>query len=313
MNTKILEYFIAAAEEQNISRAAERCYISQPALSQHIQQLEKQLGVPLFTRTGRHVELTDYGKVYLNNAHAILRVEQQTLEKISALRDAKQSCLRIISTERTKSILNNSILPQLREQYPHTAVSLLTGTSDIALSYLLQDMADAGIFDITASLPPELDSTVLIHQEYAIAVPPDHPLASRPSVSLDECQDEPFILGSPQSELGDSQQQVLNSFRFVPQVLYHVDKIRTVAHMVSNSAGISLLPAGLLEESQFNYRSVPLNPPWKFETVFAYPRSAPLSSCGQELLRLLQDFYGRPAPNNNHLRTEEDMNYEKKL
>ena len=71
MNTKILEYFIAAAEEQNISRAAERCYISQPALSQHIQQLEKQLGVPLFTRTGRHGELTDYGKVYLNNAHAI--------------------------------------------------------------------------------------------------------------------------------------------------------------------------------------------------------------------------------------------------
>ena len=149
MNTKILEYFIAAAEEQNISRAAERCYISQPALSQHIQQLEKQLGVPLFTRTGRHVELTDYGKVYLNNAHAILRVEQQTLKKISALRDAKQSCLRIISTERTKSILNNSILPQLREQYPYTAVSLLTGTSDIALSYLLQDMAAVSYTHLT--------------------------------------------------------------------------------------------------------------------------------------------------------------------
>ena len=105
MNTKVLEYFIAAAEEQNISRAAERCFISQPALSQHIKELEKQLGVPLFTRTGHSVALTDFGRVYLNNALAILRTEQQTLDKIKALRESLQSHLRIITTERMKSIL----------------------------------------------------------------------------------------------------------------------------------------------------------------------------------------------------------------
>lgn len=291
MNTKILEYFIAAAEEENISRAAERCYISQPALSQHIHNLEKQLGVPLFIRDGRHIKLTDYGKVYLNNAHAILRVEQQTLKRIQTLQETRKSHLRIISTERIRSVLSSSILPSLRETYPETAVSLLTGTSDIGLSYLLQDIADVGIFDTHSPVPEELDCISLIEQTYAIAVYPEHYLSGCASVSLEECQNEPFILGSPQSELGDSQQQVLDSCRFVPRVLYHVDKVRTVAHMIANNVGISLLPAGLPEESQFGYCSVPLNPPWKFKTVFVFPKSVPLSDCGRDLLYLLQKFY----------------------
>lgn len=85
MNTKTLEYFISAAEEGSISRAAERCYISQPALSQHIRQIEAEMGVPMFERTAAGIQLTKYGKLYLNNARAILRVEQVMMERIRAL------------------------------------------------------------------------------------------------------------------------------------------------------------------------------------------------------------------------------------
>lgn len=85
MNTRTLEYFIAAAEEGSISRAAERCYISQPALSQHIRQIEAEMGVPMFDRTATGIRLTQYGKLYLNNARAILHVEQMMMERIREL------------------------------------------------------------------------------------------------------------------------------------------------------------------------------------------------------------------------------------
>ena len=183
MNTKVLEYFIAAAEEQNISRAAERCFISQPALSQHIKELEKQLGVPLFTRTGHSVALTDFGRVYLNNAHAILRTEQQTLDKIKALRESLQSHLRIITTERMKSILEHSIFPELKSQHPSVTISLLTGTADTSITSLLQDTADVGILEAAEELPPELIDVCLVRQEYALAVPFGHSLTARRNLS----------------------------------------------------------------------------------------------------------------------------------
>ena len=290
MNTKVLEYFIAAAEEQNISRAAERCFISQPALSQHIKELEKQLEVPLFTRTGHSVALTDFGRVYLNNALAILRTEQQTLDKIKALRESLQSHLRIITTERMKSILEHSIFPELKSQHPSVTISLLTGTADTSISSLLQDTADVGILEAAEELPPELIGVCLVRQEYALAVPFGHPLASLPSVSLSDCQEESFILGSPWSDLDSSQQKIFVSCRFSPKILYRADKLRTIARLVGKGTGVSLLPAGLPEEAQFGYRSVPLNPSWKFDIVFAFSKAHPLNDCGKDLLTMLRKF-----------------------
>ena len=72
MNLKQMEYFVAAAEQLNFTRAAKKCFISQTAMTLQIQSLEEKIGVPLFVRDKHHVELTAAGKVYLNEARAIL-------------------------------------------------------------------------------------------------------------------------------------------------------------------------------------------------------------------------------------------------
>ena len=152
-------------------------------------------------------------------------------------------------------------------------------------------MADIGIFDTARPLPEDLESNTIVRREFAIAVPKTDPLAARESITLEECRDDSFLLGSPHSELGDVQQQVLDSFCFSPQILYHVDKLSTVAHMVSNGIGISLLPTGLAEEYQFGYKAIPLDPPWKFETVAAFSRAIPQGECASTLLNILRDYY----------------------
>ncbi len=86
MNTKIYEYMIAVAEQKNITNAAKQCYVSQPALSQHIKNLESQLGVTLFEKTKGAVIPTRQGEVFLTTARRMLQIEQETLKRIEQLK-----------------------------------------------------------------------------------------------------------------------------------------------------------------------------------------------------------------------------------
>lgn len=86
MNTKILEYMIAIAEERSVSKAAEKFYLAQPVLSKHLKKIEADIGMPLFIRSHDEMKLTEAGIIYINNARAILHVEQQLSEKLDMLK-----------------------------------------------------------------------------------------------------------------------------------------------------------------------------------------------------------------------------------
>lgn len=86
MNTRIYEYILAAAEQKNITKAAELCYISQPALTQHIKKLEKQLEITLFEKSGNALVPTRQGEIFLTTARRMLQIEQETLQRIEQLK-----------------------------------------------------------------------------------------------------------------------------------------------------------------------------------------------------------------------------------
>lgn len=86
MNSKVLEYITAIAEEKSVTRAADRFYLSHPALSRHLKKLESELGTPLFERTSRGMELTPAGMIFIADAHAILRIEKELEQDLEKLR-----------------------------------------------------------------------------------------------------------------------------------------------------------------------------------------------------------------------------------
>ena len=94
MDTKILEYVIAIAEEKSLSKAAERLYLSQPALSQRLKKLEDELGTPLFLREKNGLSITDAGRIYINGAHSILQIKREALKKISSMSRSNKNTLR---------------------------------------------------------------------------------------------------------------------------------------------------------------------------------------------------------------------------
>ena len=114
MDTKLIEYVIAIAEEKSLSKAAERLYLSQPALSQRLKKLEDELDTQLFTRERDGLMLTDAGRIYINGGHSILQIKRDALQKISSLTHSSRNTLRFACA--TSSALE--CIPAFRKAYP---------------------------------------------------------------------------------------------------------------------------------------------------------------------------------------------------
>ena len=111
MNTKVLEYIVAIAEEQSVSRAAERFYISHPALSGHIRKLEQELGTQLFFRSAKGMQPTQAGLVFLADARAILHEEQKLYEALEVMRRRWRNQIRMMVDTPFYNLLIQYVLP----------------------------------------------------------------------------------------------------------------------------------------------------------------------------------------------------------
>ncbi|MDH6130803.1 DNA-binding transcriptional LysR family regulator [Kitasatospora sp. MAA4] len=189
-----LRYFVAVAEELHFTRAAERLYVSQPALSKQIRALEQQLGAELFVRDKRGVELSPAGEVLLPYARRVLEVWTEASDALARAEAARR--VRLVvgwSTSPGRDGLLPAVRSRFTERFPeaelrvrqvgwHDAtVGLTDGSSDVAFAWL--PLAE----------PERYVCTVVAEEPRLVAVPETHPLAARQVVDFAELLDEPFL------------------------------------------------------------------------------------------------------------------------
>jgi DNA-binding transcriptional LysR family regulator len=178
-----LRYFLAVAEELNFTRAAEQLHLAQQALSASIKRLEEQLGVTLFVRNTRKVELTSAGEVLVEGARAVIAAASDALERVSLVAQGQRGRLAIgFSTAAGGVSIVREIIRTFAERAP-----------DVDIRTQEHDFGDpsAGLADgrvqvafIFGPLPVEgLSSVTLLEEPRLLAVRPEHPLASRESVT----------------------------------------------------------------------------------------------------------------------------------
>lgn len=251
MEVRQLQYFVAVAEERHFSRASERLLIAQPALSQQIRKLEKQLGTPLFTRTTRRVELTDSGVVLLGHARRVLAdVERAQLAvQRSLLGEAGEVKLAFVSS------VALDILPRLtraiRADAPGLSLVLLERTTSVQLDALRQGDIDLGIVREVYSAP-ELALEVLASERLYLAVHHSHRLASRRTVSLTELAEEQFVFFPRQavSRLYDHIVGLCDASGFELRITQEAGQFATILGVVAGNGGTAIVPSP--------YRSVQL-------------------------------------------------------
>ena len=188
-----LRYFLAVAEELNFTRAAERLHLAQQALSASVRRLEEQLGVALFVRSTRKVELTSAGEVLVEGARAVIDAASDALERVHQVAQGRSGRLTVgFSTAAGGVPIVREILRRYAEASP-----------DVDIRTVEHDFADptAGLADGSAQVAfifgplPEtgLSSVTLLEEERLLAVRPEHPLAERTAVDAEELRELPWL------------------------------------------------------------------------------------------------------------------------
>ena len=188
-----LRYFLAVAEELNFTRAAERLHLAQQALSASVGRLEHQLGVPLFVRSTRKVELTSAGEVLVLGARAVIAAASDALEQIQLVSEGRTGRLTVgFSTAAGGVGIVREIMRTFAEQAPD--VDLRTQEHDFADPSAGLADGRVGVAFIFGPLPVEgLSSITLLEEPRLVAVRPEHPLAARASVTAEDLHGLPWL------------------------------------------------------------------------------------------------------------------------
>lgn len=243
MDLRHLRYFIAVAEEENIGRAAARLHISQPPLTRQIQQLEEELGVRLFNRTPKGMELTQAGELFLEEARNIRAVVEQATERTQRAGQGKLGRLDV-------AIFGSGILdaiPKLllafRNDYPEVKIVLHTMTKAEQIEALRQRRITVGFNRMLAPLP-DLATELVATEPLMLAVNESHPLAREKSVSFAMLAEHPMVLfpTGARPNFIDKVMRLCEEAGFVPKVSQEVGDAVTGVALVAGGFGICLVP-----------------------------------------------------------------------
>ncbi len=240
-----LRYFVAAAEESNFSRAAERVHVTQPALSRQIARLERELRTPLFERVRQRVQLNDAGKFFLERARRILCDVETSSQQV---REQFAGAPRVLRLGLLAPFLDDLVGPavrELRKRRPSTRVDLFELRPREQLDRLAGRELDAALL---GNLDPaeQLPFTVkrLARHPLAAVLPADHALASRRSLALGELARERFISLSDLHFPGRRAllQSAARAAGFDATIEREVESLGLLLAAVADGEGVALLP-----------------------------------------------------------------------
>lgn len=196
MELRVIKYFLAVAEEENITKAAEKLHLTQPTLSRQLQELEEELGAELFVRGKRKTTLTDAGILFKARAEELVALEERTINEFAHLSDAVAGDVYMGcgETEAMRDVVS-ALAPALR-RYPDIHLHLLSGNGEQSLDYLEKGLLDFAL--LCRSIPP--DGYYYIRLPYmdtwGLLLRKDNPLAEKPGIRAADVRKEPLIIAA---------------------------------------------------------------------------------------------------------------------
>ena len=263
MDTRYLQYFIAIAEERNMTKAAERLYVAQSSLSYQLNKLETEVGVPLFLRTKNDMILTPAGKLYLDAALRVIALKDRLYQNIADLN--QRGHLRISVTSIWGNNLLENILPEFKQVFP----DLIFEVNHINDQEHLKNQIAKGELDFALISVPFFESAngrteLLGIEELLFAVPAGHPYVRDnpgPAISQKELADVFFDETILVSKKSSANHQLLDQLFKVhkgasPQKLCEVNGIKLTCSLVAQKLGVALIPvSGKSSEDKIHYYS----------------------------------------------------------
>ena len=249
MELRHLRYFVAVAEERHFRRAAERLGVAQPALSQQVQHLERELGGPLLSRTRRSVELTEAGELFLREARRVLSDAQRAAAVVEGAKRGEEGRLELGITPSTcfvPSVLD--AIRAFRAAFPKLDVALTERNTLPLLEALRGHALDAAFLRPPVEAGEDVEVEVLLEEEMLIALPAGHALASEASLPLSALRGETLLV-RPRPVGQGLREQIVAACRragFSPIMGRHAPpQMSSVLTLVAAGLGVSVVPASM--------------------------------------------------------------------
>jgi len=253
LDLRQLRYFVTVAEELHFGRAAQRLSMTQPPLSQQIQALEEELGVPLFVRTRRSVALTPAGAQWLPEVRRVLADAAALPGLAQRLARGELGSLSLAFVSTADYGILPDLLRRFRARHPAVQLQLREATSDVQLEALLEGTIDAGLVirPQLPAMPHGLAYLPLVSEPLVLAVPdgwrPPGGLAQDGKVSLRDAASEPLIIFPRRS--APAFYDIITGYYaregLVPAIAQEAIQMQTIVSLVSAGMGVALVPASL--------------------------------------------------------------------
>ena len=289
MELSQLEVFVAVARERRFSRAAEKLFRTQSAVSQTIRKLEDELGEALFDRSSREGVLTDAGKVLYEYAEKLINLRSEATESLSELREVQKGKLVIAANEFTVLYLL-PVLAEFRRLHPMIKITVERALSSKIPDQVLQYKMEFGVLSYEPQ-EASLASVVVFLDELVLVVPPKHPLASASEVSIRQLGAESFVAHIVSSPHREKVIQLFKNHKTPLHMDLELPTLQAIKRFVAMGNGVAFVPeiSVATELARGELIRIPVKElQWKRKLRLVYRKDANLSHAARAFLKVAE-------------------------
>jgi DNA-binding transcriptional LysR family regulator len=241
-----LTAFVEIARQGAVSRAAETLFVSQPALTARIQRLEADVGSPLFVRTARGMRLTEAGHAFLPHAVRALDVIAEGRRQVEQIDRRGAGRLAVGAAPAISTYVLPDLLKRFADAHPNVSVSVRTGHSEEVLELVLGQQVELGL--TRALRHPEIATTPIFEERLVLVVEPQHRLARRRAIGIEEISAEQLILFDRTSSFHQLTSAWFRGAGVSPAGVMELDNSDAAKKMVQQGFGVALLPQSAVHD-----------------------------------------------------------------
>lgn len=245
MDIKILKYFLAVANEGTITKASKKLHIAQPPLSRQIHQLEDELGVNLFIRGKRHIQLTSEGLFLKQRAEEIISLVQKTENELNKMKTSTHGTISIGVTETCGSSILSKLIKEFSSKYTYIKYNVWCGNGDE-----INEKLDRGLIDLGIVREPfntsNYESFYLKSESWIVLLSKDNPLANNTSdtLNISEIAKEPLIIPS-RLPLQKEMSTWFNEISNPKNVFCYYNTLSCIIPLIEKNVGIAICPESI--------------------------------------------------------------------
>ncbi len=298
MDLRQLRFFVEIVRQGSFTKAAEELHIAQPAVSMAIKKLEEELDQVLLNRQEKRVSLTAEGEMFLEHARKILEQVKAAEMEMGELRGLARGEVRVGIPPMLSSYFFPDIIRDFMGRYPNLRLSVYGEGAWRIQKMIEQGELDMGVIAGSA-YPENLEMRRFLREEVVVSVPPGHPFADRPSVTLGEFMRQPLVFYKEGYYIRELIFDVTKESGIVPNIVFETNLFSLVKSLVRNGLGISTF-LRMVVTNDDDLKAVSFDPPLYLDLLIAWKRQGYLSRANRAfvdfLLEQTKGYAGQTLP-----------------